>query len=161
MPSKEELLRALTVKKLRELAKENKVSLVQKDWLFGDSRATTKEEIIEIFMESRKISKKKIEAKLSAPSRKRTSTRTKAVTRAKPKRRGLAKAEKTKIMKRQKHKCARCGMDISKLTVVHYDHKRPLALGGSDTLRNLQALCPNCHAEKTQEDRLKISRARQ
>ena len=53
-----------------------------------------------------------------------------------------------------------CKMDISKLAVVNYDHKNPLAIGGSDTTRNIWALCPNCHAEKTQQDRLKISRSK-
>lgn len=73
------------------------------------------------------------------------------------KRKSLTKADKDKILKRQKYKCAMCPKDLSK-TVVHFDHKKPLALGGSDTLRNYQALCPTCHAEKTREDRSKIAK---
>jgi hypothetical protein len=30
-------------------------------------------------------------------------------------------------------------------------------MGGSNKLRNWQALCPNCHALKTREDRKRIS----
>ena len=32
---------------------------------------------------------------------------------------------------------------------VHYDHKRPLALGGTSTLENCQCLCPTHHRLKT------------
>lgn len=52
-----------------------------------------------------------------------------------------------------------CRKDISKIT-PHYDHRIPLAIGGSDTITNIQALCATCHAEKTKFDRLEISRAR-
>ncbi len=78
---------------------------------------------------------------------------------AKIKRTRLAKASKTLILNSQHHKCADCKTDISKLP-VNYDHRIPLALGGVDEIENIQALCPNCHALKTQKDRLAISRAR-
>ena len=42
----------------------------------------------------------------------------------------------------------------------HIDHKKPLALGGSNSIRNLQALCPECHHVKTKYDRKKIAEAR-
>ena len=32
------------------------------------------------------------------------------------------------------------------------DHIVPLAMGGPDSFENLQALCPNCHADKTQQE---------
>jgi hypothetical protein len=32
------------------------------------------------------------------------------------------------------------------------DHVVPLVLGGVDTISNLQALCPGCHAQKTSND---------
>lgn len=75
------------------------------------------------------------------------------------KRMKLTKADEDKILKRQKYKCAgkRCNKDLSKIP-VHFDHKKPLALGGSDTLRNIQALCPTCHAIKTRKDRDKIAK---
>jgi 5-methylcytosine-specific restriction endonuclease McrA len=81
--------------------------------------------------------------------------------RKKKKLRRLTKADKDKILKRQKYKCAgkRCKKDLSKIP-VHFDHKKPLALGGSDTLRNYQALCPTCHAIKTREDRSKIAKCK-
>ena len=34
------------------------------------------------------------------------------------------------------------------------DHKTPLFLGGTNNMDNLWLLCPNCHAEKTQNERV-------
>ena len=45
MSSKETLLRQLSVRKLKELAKENRVLLVYEGWLGGTNQATTKDEI--------------------------------------------------------------------------------------------------------------------
>ncbi len=61
MSTKEDLLWDLTVKELRQLAKANRVSLV-KGGLLGLSTysASGKEEIIEILLESPRITKKKI-----------------------------------------------------------------------------------------------------
>lgn len=70
MPTKEDLLRSLKVKELRQLAKENRVSLVKEGW-FGSSRATNKDDIIEILLESSRITKKKISAILEPPKPKR------------------------------------------------------------------------------------------
>jgi 5-methylcytosine-specific restriction endonuclease McrA len=75
------------------------------------------------------------------------------------KRRPLTAFEKDIIRQRQKNRCAICKTSLEGL-VVHYDHKKAIALGGSDTPRNLQALCPNCHAKKSREDRNKIAKAK-
>ena len=80
-------------------------------------------------------------------------------TRTPTKRKSLRKAEKTMILESQQYKCAGCKEDISKLP-QHFDHRIPLALGGSNNLTNIQALCPNCHAKKTQRDNLAIARAK-
>ena len=71
----------------------------------------------------------------------------------------LSKADKDKILERQKWKCARCGKTL-KPGRYHIDHKKPLALGGSNSIRNLEALCPDCHHVKTKEDRKKIAKAK-
>ena len=156
MSSKEDLLRQLSVKKLRELAQENRVLLVYEVWLEGKRPAKTKDEIIEILNQSRKVSKKKVEDRVFGTSRKKTSTKGKD---DKPKRKRLAKAQKTLILKSQNFKCTMCKTDISKIT-PHYDHRIPLAMGGSDTVTNIQALCGTCHTEKSKFDKLEISRAR-
>lgn len=72
-------------------------------------------------------------------------------------RKSTPKADHVKIIERQKGKCAICGSKLGHHQ-YHIDHKKPMALGGSDTLRNKQALCPNCHHKKTQEDRKKIAK---
>lgn len=74
-------------------------------------------------------------------------------------RKGLAKAQKTLILRSQHFKCAMCKTDISKIS-PHFDHRIPIAMGGSDTITNIQALCGTCHTEKTKFDKLEISRAR-
>lgn len=155
MSSKEDLLRQLSVKQLRELAQENRVLLVYEDWLGGKYTATTKDEIIEVLNQSRKVSKKKVENKVFGTTRK-TPIKGKDDV---PKRTRLAKAQQTMILKSQHFKCARCKCDISKIT-PHFDHRIPLAMGGSDTLTNIQALCGTCHTEKTAFDKLEISRAK-
>ena len=80
-------------------------------------------------------------------------------SKSRPKRKKLAKASQSLILRSQHHLCAMCRADITKLP-VHFDHRIPLAMGGADEIENIQALCPNCHAIKTQQDSLAISRAR-
>ena len=82
----------------------------------------------------------------------------------KPKRKRLTKADKEKILKRQNYKCAgkNCSINFRETEVpISWDHKKPLALGGTNSLKNYQALCPNCHAIKTRKDRSKIAKAKE
>jgi hypothetical protein len=54
------------------------------------------------------------------------------------------------VLKAQKHNCANCGISISP-PLVHYDH-----VDGNHSnieISNCQALCPNCHSLKTDDDR--------
>lgn len=46
-------------------------------------------------------------------------------------------------------RCAHCGARASDGVVLHVDHIRPLARGGSDELVNLQALCGPCNLGKS------------
>lgn len=50
------------------------------------------------------------------------------------------------IHKKQKYKCAECGVSTKKKK--HVDHIMPLALGGSNWASNLQILCPFCNDSK-------------
>ena len=72
MPTKEDLLRSLTVKQLRQLAKENRIRLVKEGFLW-DYSASTKEDIIEILLDTPKITKKKIQAIIKPPLKKKVS----------------------------------------------------------------------------------------
>lgn len=52
-------------------------------------------------------------------------------------------------------KCQSCGMELhiqrTGLGIkgsFHVHHKMPLSLGGSNSLRNLELLCPACHSKK-------------
>ena len=75
--------------------------------------------------------------------------------------------DKDKILQKQKGLCA--GKDCkrihnSKRVPVnirsHFDHIKPLALGGKDNISNLQALCANCHQLKTRGDRKAIAQSK-
>ncbi|KAJ8600169.1 hypothetical protein CTAYLR_001935 [Chrysophaeum taylorii] len=60
---------------------------------------------------------------------------------------------------RQKYACASCGVLLPPNHQV--DHVVPAALNGSDALPNLQALCLECHKQKTREQRHEILRTTQ
>ena len=56
------------------------------------------------------------------------------------------------VLKGQKYSCANCGISISP-PLIHYDH-----IDGNHSnieISNCQALCPNCHSLKTDDDRRK------
>lgn len=52
------------------------------------------------------------------------------------------------ILKRQKHKCAECGVSVRDKGSAEVDHIMPLALGGSNWPSNLQILCVKCNRKK-------------
>lgn len=76
----------------------------------------------------------------------------------------LNRTEKKEVLERQNYLCAggnRCQKRHGKVLDLNidncqFDHIKPRALGGSNTMNNMQALCPNCHAEKTKEDLKRI-----
>ena len=65
-------------------------------------------------------------------------------------RRSLTNAQKTQICDRQDHCCASCGDSLlGGLTKVEFDHIKARANGGLHAVDNFQALCRDCHVEKT------------
>jgi len=74
---------------------------------------------------------------------------------SRPKRRGFTGKERQTILCRQDYKCANesCGVSLYNAS-SELDHKQPLADGGEDTLRNVDALCVQCHAQKSETERL-------
>ena len=66
--------------------------------------------------------------------------------------RRLAVPSKTvqELMKRQEGLCAECGDPLSKYDV---HHKKAVAMGGTNDIDNLMAVCRACHAKLTEEQR--------
>lgn len=50
------------------------------------------------------------------------------------------------LLARQKFRCVNCSANIK--SNRHIDHIMPLSLGGSNSIENLQALCPRCNISK-------------
>jgi 5-methylcytosine-specific restriction endonuclease McrA len=73
------------------------------------------------------------------------------------KRRKLTKREKAEVCLRQRGRCALCEEKLS--VEIDFDHVIPLALGGKQTLDNFEALCRDCHKDKTRLDRWQIAKA--
>jgi 5-methylcytosine-specific restriction endonuclease McrA/ABC-type dipeptide/oligopeptide/nickel transport system ATPase subunit len=61
----------------------------------------------------------------------------------------FTKAQKLMIVERQESKCNICNLALKK---IEYDHIVPLASGGNNDLDNIQALCVECHFEKSKSE---------
>ncbi|WP_392477722.1 HNH endonuclease family protein [Nostoc sp. C110] len=60
----------------------------------------------------------------------------------------LTEEEKRLLIKSQGNKCALTGAGIYYGDELHYDHIKPLAVGGSDTIDNIQATHPDANRKK-------------
>ena len=73
----------------------------------------------------------------------------------------ISKGNQEKILERQKYKCNNndCKHRFRPYGRFHpsFDHIKPVASDGKTTLKNVQALCLDCHFEKTRDDRAKIA----
>ena len=65
-----------------------------------------------------------------------------------PTRRKLTPTEKKRLYEGQQGRCNGCGKKFSIHNMTD-DHKRALAKGGSNTLRNAQLLCGHCNSTKS------------
>lgn len=72
-----------------------------------------------------------------------------------PNRRAVSDSKKKRIAAGQKWRCNACKSVLSH--VFEVDHIKPLYLGGGNTDPNLQALCRECHGQKTVSDREKFA----
>jgi len=70
----------------------------------------------------------------------------------------LTEVKKRRLAAQQKFQCAGCVTMLTDTWCI--DHRVPLHLGGSNELCNLQVLCPNCHAKKTQDEMIRIGEKR-
>ena len=56
------------------------------------------------------------------------------------------------LLKRQKNKCAYCGLTFRPRDLIDVDHIIPRSQGGDNTYKNKQVLHRHCHDSKTAED---------
>jgi 5-methylcytosine-specific restriction endonuclease McrA len=62
----------------------------------------------------------------------------------------LRPSVRLEIAANQAYNCHICSGRLG--PIFHIDHIKALCNGGSNVLKNLCALCPNCHAYKTNDD---------
>ena len=67
--------------------------------------------------------------------------------------RNLSESVKKKVASDQKWNCNNCKLILD--ATYEIDHVKPLYQGGTNDIENLQALCRNCHGNKTLEDKIK------
>jgi len=75
----------------------------------------------------------------------------------------ITNSQRKKVLIKQKNKCAWPGCKIRFYTdgvTPHFDHKRRVDKGGPSKVDNLQALCPNHHQRKTDEENVKEAEKR-
>lgn len=67
-------------------------------------------------------------------------------------------AQVANLLRRQKGRCAYCGLFFRSGDMLEQDHVIPRAQGGADTLVNLQLLHRHCHDRKTAMDKLQTDK---
>jgi len=142
---KRKKLQKLTIKQLRRLAKLSEVELRYNPWetVSEDPKGdpiTNKRDMILCLSDSPNVTNVEIDIVTGQKGPRSVG------------RKYRTKAEQDRILKRQNYTCGMCPKDLSR-TVPIFDHKKALALGGKDTIRNIWALCGTCDAEKTRVDR--------
>jgi len=70
--------------------------------------------------------------------------------------RAVSNKERMQIAASQEWKCKSCNNLFGKDLTFEIDHKIAWCRGGSTRKVNLQALCPNCHAKKSNQEKFMI-----
>lgn len=70
------------------------------------------------------------------------------------------KSDIAELIRRQRFRCAECGVSVRKKTFRHVDHIVPLARGGTNWPWNLQVLCPPCNLHKADKDPIKFAQSK-
>jgi 5-methylcytosine-specific restriction endonuclease McrA len=65
----------------------------------------------------------------------------------------------SKLLSRQKTRCAICRLSLKK-TGYHIDHVVPLVRGGKNTDSNIQLTCPTCNMQKNAKDPIAFMQSR-
>lgn len=64
----------------------------------------------------------------------------------------ISKSRRFSILKRDGYRCQLCGQSQDGGAILHVDHRKPLAKGGSNTDDNLWTLCNVCNLGKSDSD---------
>lgn len=64
------------------------------------------------------------------------------------KRKGISPKLRYLVLRRDNHRCVKCGAEPSESVRLEVDHIIPHSLGGSDNPNNLQTLCNRCNVGK-------------
>jgi 5-methylcytosine-specific restriction protein A len=75
-----------------------------------------------------------------------------ALKRTPPRRRHMSESMRHEILRRDSWQCQMCRCVLNVRT-AEIDHRVALYRGGADTIENCQALCSNCHRQKTHDER--------
>ena len=139
MVSKEDRLNELTLKQLKQLAKENRIALYNR-YKIGRPPISKKSDIVRFLRDEKVITVRKINKILREKKDDKKPPK-------RPQRKGLNAAQKERLLDKQDWKCDKCGGDLHKL---HYDfhHKRPISEQGGNTIRNYRVLCLQCHRDQ-------------
>ncbi len=70
--------------------------------------------------------------------------------------RAVSDKERMRIAASQEWKCKMCKEPFGKNLIFDIDHIFKWSAGGSNRAINLQALCPTCHTEKTEQDKQQL-----
>jgi 5-methylcytosine-specific restriction endonuclease McrA len=141
MSLKEDLLRKLSVGKLKHLAEKNRVSLIgeRTNWnsLSQEKYAlTNKEDIIEVLSKSSKITEKKVR-EFTEPEKK-------------PVRKSIPKSVKISVWNKYigaskaEGRCYVCGRTIH-ITEFDCGHNKAVSKKGGDEIDNLRPICHTCN----------------
>lgn len=69
----------------------------------------------------------------------------------KPQRKSIKPSLRFEIMKRDNYRCQMCGISAKDGATLEIDHITPVAKGGSNDTDNLQVLCRDCNAGKSDQ----------
>ncbi len=64
----------------------------------------------------------------------------------------LAASVRFQVLKRDEYKCQLCGRKASDGVLLHIDHKKAVANGGTNDIENLWVLCATCNLGKATEE---------
>ena len=147
MSYKDDLLRKLSLTQLKQLAEQNRVSLVRiNSYIFGGDKytLTKKSDIIEALIESSKITEKKIR-EFTEPKKMDVSDDTTEIVRKR-----IPKAVRDTVwkkyigVKKAEGKCYVCKQTIH-ITNFDVGHNKARAKKGSNEIDNLRPICRSCN----------------